>query len=123
MARILIIDDDPAIRGLIETILYFEGHDLVTAADGEQGLHLFDRYQVDLIILDMMMPKVNGWQFLKAYKGRPKADSPVILYTAALLGAHDTQQLGASAYLLKPFDTAHLIEWVDRFTAQPSDRP
>lgn len=122
MARILIIDDDPAIRGLMETILYFEGHDLVTAADGEQGLRLLERYQVDLIILDMLMPKLNGWQFMQAYKGHPKAASPVILYTAALLGAHDTQQLGASAYLLKPFDTAHLIAWVDRFTGQPTER-
>jgi CheY-like chemotaxis protein len=116
MSRILVIDDDSSIRDLIETILYFEGHDPVTAADGEQGLQLLDRHQVDLIILDMMMPKVNGWQFLKAYKRRPRANPPVILYTAAVLGAHDTHQLGVSAYLLKPFDTSHLVEWVNRLT-------
>jgi CheY-like chemotaxis protein len=104
--RILIVDDDPWILRMVSTLLEKKGFTIVTASDGEEGLIRADQCKPDLIISDVMMPKMDGWSMVKALRSRPQlAITPVIFLTA--LGGEDDRikgfRLGADDYLPKPF--------------------
>ena len=104
--RILIVDDDPWILRMVSTLLEKKGFTIVTASDGEEGLIRADQCKPDLIISDVMMPKMDGWSMVKALRSRPElAITPVIFLTA--LGGEDDRikgfRLGADDYLPKPF--------------------
>jgi CheY-like chemotaxis protein len=104
--RILIVDDDPWILRMVSTLLEKRGFSIFTAEDGEQGVLKADQSRPDLIITDVMMPKMDGWQMVRALRSRPElAFIPVIFLTA--LGGEDDRikgfRLGADDYLSKPF--------------------
>jgi len=108
-AKILIIDDDSSLRRVLEYNLQQEGYDVVTAADGESGLKLFAEKSPALVITDLKMPGMGGFQLLSAVKERSPA-TVVIVLTA--FGAIDTaveaMKLGAFDYLTKPFNREEL---------------
>jgi two-component system, NtrC family, response regulator len=109
MSRILIIDDDTSLRRVLEYTLQEEGYEVLTAADGEQGLLLFDEKTPDLVITDLKMPGITGFQVLESIKARsPRI--PVMVLTA--FGAVDTaveaMKLGAYDYVTKPFNRDEL---------------
>jgi PAS domain S-box-containing protein len=105
---ILVIDDDPTVRGLMTRLLSREGFCVVTAADGEEGLRLARQSPPDLITLDIMMPRVDGWDVMATLKSDPVlADIPIFLVTV-----DDNRNLGfamgAAEYLTKPIDRGRL---------------
>lgn len=108
-AKILIVDDDVNICELIEVYLIKEGYKVFKAHDGETALRLYKEKQVDLILLDIMMPVMDGYSVLKEI--RKDTQTPVIMLTAKgetfdkVLGL----ELGADDYLVKPFEPKELI--------------
>jgi CheY-like chemotaxis protein/anti-sigma regulatory factor (Ser/Thr protein kinase) len=106
--KVLIIDDDESVRDLMSRFLAAEGIRAITAGDGEEGLALARKMAPNLIFLDVMMPKMDGWTVLSALKGEKKlAEIPVIMLTI-LNDQEMGYMLGASEYLNKPIDRSRL---------------
>jgi len=105
---VLAIDDDPAVRTLMERVLAREGYAVVLAAGGEEGLRLARERRPDLITLDVMMPGMDGWAVLAALKSDPAvAEIPVVMLSV-VDDRHMGLALGASEYLTKPVDRQRL---------------
>jgi DNA-binding response OmpR family regulator len=108
MKKILVVDDKPQLRTLLKSYFDQEGFEVVAASDGQEALFVARRERPDLIILDLMMPEMSGYDFMRAY-GR-EADTPIILLTARVeendkvLGL----ELGADDYVTKPFSPREL---------------
>jgi two-component system alkaline phosphatase synthesis response regulator PhoP len=107
--RILVVDDEARLTSVIRGYLEEEGFEVVTAADGRQALFAARDHQPDLIILDLMMPEMDGWAFMRQY--RRESDTPVIMLTARV---EDTDkvvglEMGADDYVTKPFSPRELI--------------
>lgn len=109
MSQILLIDDDLGLAELLAQLLELEGFNLTLAHDGEAGLALALEQQFDLILLDVMLPKLNGFEVLKAL--RSKKQTPVLMLTARgdeidrVVGL----EIGADDYLPKPFNDRELV--------------
>ncbi|MBI4240771.1 MAG: response regulator transcription factor [Candidatus Rokubacteria bacterium] len=123
MPRILIIDDEPEmVRGLADN-LRFEGYHTLAAENGEEGLALALREAPDLIVLDVMMPELSGWDVLRALRQKG-LDVPVIMLTARaeevdrVLGL----ELGADDYVTKPFSLRELLARVRAVLRRPGPR-
>ncbi|MGH2544691.1 MAG: response regulator [Ardenticatenaceae bacterium] len=105
---VLMVDDQPNIRTLVEMYLKQEGFRVVTASNGREALFLARQERPDLIILDLMMPEMDGYEFIRAH--RKERDTPVIILTARVeendrvLGL----ELGADDYVVKPFSPREL---------------
>lgn len=117
MAKILIIDDDPDMVLAAQMTLEAAGHEIFTAASGSEGLNQIKEIKPDLIVLDVMMPRLNGYQVCRTIKSNPKiAHIPVVF-----LSAKDQQgdkfwgkDCGADEYLTKPFSAAKLERVVEQ---------
>lgn len=124
LARILVVEDDTAIRrGLVDT-LEFGGYDVVEAADGEAGLKAADGAEIDLALLDILMPKMDGMALLQALRAaRPSL--PVIFLTAR--GEEEDRvrglRLGADDYVVKPFGARELLARVEAVLRRSAERP
>lgn len=120
---ILVVEDDAALRRMIVMFLRAAGYDVREAADGVEGLVLARDEPPDLVLLDLMMPGLNGWDVLRRLKhGASTAHVPVIVLTASV-GAALTDRalkLGAARYLVKPLDTRALIDAVNEALGRPN---
>ena len=107
--RVLVIDDDDDIRGLVAELLQRAGLEVEQAADGRAGLRAFHQSPADLIVLDVSMPELDGWQTLERI--RDLSDVPVIMLTArgAELERVRGLQAGADDYMVKPFGRQELV--------------
>jgi DNA-binding response OmpR family regulator len=107
--RVLVIDDDDDIRGLVVELLQRAGLDVDQAADGRAGLRAFHRSPADLVVLDVSMPELDGWETLERI--RDLSDAPVIMLTArgAELERVRGLQAGADDYMVKPFGRQELV--------------
>jgi len=118
---VLVVDDDPVILRLLQVNFELEGIEVATAADGDEGLKMAQSDRPDLVISDIMMPKVNGLELLAALRSSPDTASlPVILLSAKAQVA-DVQrglELGADDYVTKPFDPLELIDRVYKVLAK-----
>ena len=109
MLKILIADDDKNICELLRLYLLKEGYDVYIAHDGEAAIQTFEKQKPDLLLLDIMMPRVDGWEVCR--KVRTMGNTPVIMLTAKgetfdkVLGLEP----GADDYIVKPFDTKEVI--------------
>jgi DNA-binding response OmpR family regulator len=115
MANILLVDDDPALRALVHAHLVSAGHGVTSATDGSEALQLATAIGPDLIVSDIMMPGVNGFELLKTLRARPDTVMiPVILITAAHERAvyREGMRLGADDYLEKPVRRDDLLDAV-----------
>ena len=109
MDKILVADDDLNICELLRLYLEKEGFEVVMAHDGEEAVARFESEKPSLILLDIMMPKLDGWQVCRQI--RQKSDCPIIMLTAKG-GTFDKvlgQELGADDYVVKPFDTKEIV--------------
>lgn len=112
MAKILVAEDERDIRDLIAFTLQFAGHEVLAASNGEEGLHLALREVPDLILSDVRMPKMTGYEMCKQIKADPKtAHVPVVFLSAKGQDAEVQAGLDAGAieYLLKPFAPDQLL--------------
>ncbi|MFA5561324.1 MAG: response regulator transcription factor [Eubacteriales bacterium] len=106
--KLLVVDDDPNICELLRIYFDNKGYKVITAADGAEGVHFFKIYEPDLVLLDIMMPKKDGWQVCREI--REISPKPVIMITAKgevfdkVLGL----ELGADDFIVKPFDMKEL---------------
>ena len=126
MSRIVIADDDPDIRDLCFTILSTEGFEVLVAENAPECIKLAHKDRPDLILLDWMMPGVDGMEALQLLKSNAAtAEIPVVMVTAyggpmeITLATHH----GAEGYVTKPFEPADLLSLVQRFTAAPPSLP
>ena len=108
MARVLIVDDEPNIREVVGLYLGRDGHDVVSAADGEEALEVFRESEPDLVVLDLMLPKLGGLEVCRRMQAQRSV--PLIMLTAR--GEEEERivglSLGADDYVVKPFSPREL---------------
>jgi DNA-binding response OmpR family regulator len=123
MPRILIVDDEPEIVRGLEDNLRFEGYQTLTAANGADALAVAAREAPDLIVLDLMMPVVSGWDVCRTLRARG-IDVPIIMLTARGEEADRVRglELGADDYLAKPFSLRELLARVRAVLRRPGPR-
>ena len=106
--KVLVVDDEASIRRILETRLKMVGYEVLTAADGEEALDAFSKFNPDLIILDVMMPKLDGYGVVREI--RKTSETPIIVLTA--LGDVSERitglELGGDDYVIKPFSPKEL---------------
>jgi two-component system sensor histidine kinase/response regulator len=113
---ILLVDDDPAILEGVVDLLQLYGYNLLTASDGKLALEVMQDYTPDLVISDIMMPEMDGYEFYEAVRSRPEwVPIPFIFLTARgqQVDIRRGQSLGADAYLVKPFEPEDLLIAID----------
>ena len=127
MSRILIADDDPLLRALLQHRLGADGHNVIALEDGGDVLRSVAALKPDLIVLDAMMPVVDGFEILRRLKAQPAPDpTPVIMLTALKRDADivGALELGAADYLVKPFIPDELSQRIRRvLSASPAQSP
>jgi CheY-like chemotaxis protein len=123
--RILVVDDSAEVRRLLRKILEMEGYSVSEAEDGRQALqHLYDEH-IDLVLLDAMMPEVNGWQVLMAIREDESiGDVPVIICTAREIVPGETPGWEkADGAIHKPFRRSEVLEAIDAALTAQRDAP
>ncbi|HUP64924.1 MAG TPA: sigma-54 dependent transcriptional regulator [Thermoanaerobaculia bacterium] len=117
--KILIIDDEEVLRDVLDTVLRREGFDVVSAASGEEGLSMLDSEDVDLIILDMMLPGMSGSEALRVIRDT-NPEIPVVIITAysSIDGAIEAMKQGAFHYIPKPFKNEEVVLTVNKALEQ-----
>jgi CheY-like chemotaxis protein len=112
--HVLVVDDDPGIRGFIVMTLRAEGYSVAVGANGKQGLERLAEQQPDVILLDLSMPVMNGWEFQQQVR-RMNLHIPIVFMTAGYSARAEAERCGAEGYLSKPFEVEDLIDIVGRF--------
>jgi two-component system, chemotaxis family, chemotaxis protein CheY len=110
---VLIVDDDPGLRSFVKASLELEGYSVREAASAEEGLAALEEGAPDLILLDVMMPQVDGWEMLRRVQERHGVGAiPVLMFSGKVdeRAAAEAQDRGASGFIGKPFDPQQLIE-------------
>jgi DNA-binding response OmpR family regulator len=115
--RVLITEDEPNIAESLTFILNREGYDVSTVFDGEAALQRLRSDPPDIMILDVMLPKLNGFEVLKLVKADPALKALPVMILTAKGQTHDrrmAEEIGASAFITKPFSNRDIIEQVGR---------
>jgi CheY-like chemotaxis protein len=111
-ARILVVEDDPDLAALEADVLQESGHQVEIASNGREALDAVQRAAPDLILLDMKMPVMGGREFAEEYRRREPKAAPIVVVTAADDAQRRAAEVGASAWMGKPFDPELLVEKV-----------
>lgn len=120
---ILIVDDEERMRRVITDYLRLKGYDTMEAADGVEALERFDRRTPDLVLLDVMMPRMDGWEVCRAIHA--KSDVPIIMLTARGQEEDELQgfSLGADEYITKPFSLKILLARIEAVLRRAAGGP
>ena len=120
---LLVVDDEPEINRLVARLFEKRGYRVVSALDGAEALAQVARERPDLIMLDLNLPKIDGWEVCRRLKSDPATRTiPIIILTAAHANVDDAQiglGLGADEYVAKPFVKAVLLHNVERLLGRP----
>lgn len=116
---VLVVDDDPYILEFVEMVLLDEGYQVVTAANGKQALDVVTRGKAGLVLLDMRMPVMDGWEFAAALREN-RIRVPVVVMTAAADAERRRAEIGAQGCLAKPFELDDLVRTVRAFFHAPA---
>lgn len=114
---VLVVEDDPDLAGLLRMILADEGYAVETAANGAEALRNVAARMPAVILLDMRMPVMNGWEFARAFEARYGRAAPIVVVTAAEDARARAEEIGADAWLAKPFDLDDVLRVVARLGA------
>lgn len=115
LGRVLVVDDDEAIRQLVSVNLGLEGFEVETAVDGEDCLERVHDFGPDVITLDVMMPRLDGWATAGRLRQDPETSHIKVMFLTARAQAEDLQrgrEIGVDAYVTKPFDPTELVRVV-----------
>ena len=110
MFRIMVVEDDPNARKLMETVLRQHGYDPIPARDGIEALEQMEKYHIDLIVLDIMMPRMDGYEFTRTLR-ESGIDTPILMVTAKE-GMQDKKMgfiIGTDDYMVKPVDEEEML--------------
>ncbi|MDQ7831546.1 MAG: response regulator [Desulfovibrionaceae bacterium] len=120
--RVLVVEDDPNHRKLARQVLEDNGHDVLSADDGEEALALLSLRDFDVVVLDMRMPGMDGREFIRRVRtsGREFADIPIIVMTGYGISQHRElfQRYAIRDFLDKPYDCDHLLDRVRNYQAR-----
>jgi CheY-like chemotaxis protein len=111
-ARVLVVEDDPDLAALEADVLQERGHAVEIAKNGREALDAVRRAAPDLILLDMKMPVMGGREFAEEYRRREPKAAPIVVVTAADDAQRRAAEIGASAWIGKPFDPEALVDTV-----------
>jgi len=123
LGRVLVVDDDDVIRQLITVNLELEGFEVATAVDGQDCLDKVKDVAPDVITLDIMMPRLDGWEAASRLRAAPETAGIKVVLLSARAQEADLERgsrIGVDAYLTKPFDPDELIEVVRRLAGLPA---
>ena len=119
MAKILIIDDEKVIAELLKLNFEREDYEVFTAADGIEGLEIIRKIIFDLIILDVLMPRMDGFQFYKEMKRLPSTSQiPLLVMTVRGAMRDSFEGLGVEAFINKPFEIDDIVEHVKKILSR-----
>jgi two-component system chemotaxis response regulator CheY len=107
--RILVVDDDDSIRQIVRMCLSDEGYEVCEAPNGQVALERIVQCQPSLILLDLRMPVMDGWEFARRYRAGPGPHAPIVAFVAALNAEQECGELETAAILAKPFDLDELL--------------
>lgn len=116
MARILVVDDEPTVRALLRDVLEGEGYEVLLAEDGFAGLRMAKAYRPDCVVLDVMMPGIDGHGVLQQLRASESGvHLPVVMLTAAADDSHAWRAWseGVDYFLPKPFEPVELLSFLD----------
>src|SRR5947209_13816973 len=123
MPQILVVEDDASIRGLLSEVLRDDGYEVSEASNGVEALEAVGERRPDLIVLDLMMPVMDGWTFVEQCRRRANCEDIPIVVTSA---SHDLprtaerlRSFGVRTCLAKPFDVNGLLALVERYAPSP----
>jgi DNA-binding response OmpR family regulator len=122
LGRVLVVDDDEVIRQLIAVNLTLEGFDVATAVDGQDCLDKVAAIDPDVITLDIMMPRLDGWVTASQLRRNPETSGIKVVLITARAQEDDKKrgrQIGVDAYLTKPFDPSEMIRVVRELAGHP----
>ncbi len=111
---VLVVDDDAVVREMVVLMLEDAGYQVVAAGDGHEALEQVSQEMPALILLDMRMPRMNGWEFARVFRERHNHHAPIIVLTAAEDARQRAADARAEGYLGKPFNLDELILIVER---------
>jgi DNA-binding response OmpR family regulator len=125
MARILVVDDDPAIRQLLTDVLELEGYDVSTAVDGITAVHAIQSATPDFVVLDVMMPGLDGFAVLGVIRSLSGEPVPVLMLTAAAEPESVTRAWtsGVDYYMAKPFSADAILDLIAGALAREANPP
>jgi DNA-binding response OmpR family regulator len=110
--RVLVVDDEPQVVWVLQLALDAEGYEVLTARDGVEALAQISQGHPELMVLDVMMPRMDGWSVMREMSKLPVEERPRVVMVTALASSHDratAAELGADAYVPKPFDMDQLL--------------
>ncbi|MBI5216254.1 MAG: response regulator [Ignavibacteriae bacterium] len=113
--KVLVVDDEEALRTVLSGELVNEGYKVGTAADGDEAIAIIKQEQFDIVLLDIKMPKVDGFEVLKFIKKDYPAIKVIMLTAFAdLKNAIESKKLGAEDFISKPYDLVDLLTTIER---------
>lgn len=116
--KILLVDDEPALVDMVKMRLEANKYEVITAYNGREGLEKADAEKPDLILLDIMMPEMDGYEVLRKLRHKSEMlDIPVIMFTAKTdsQSIFETQDLKATDYIIKPFNPKDLLRLIKKY--------
>ncbi len=122
--HVLVVEDESAIRTMLAELLQHEGYAVIEASDGREGLRRLREQRPDLIILDLMLPGMSGWEFLnQSREQRDRANVPVVILSAIEGRADYPSTLGVAAWFTKPLDVSRFLSSVEQLAGAPPAQP
>lgn len=122
MARVLIVEDEPAIAENLAALLRLRGHVVEVVGDGADAVEAARRRTPELVLLDVMLPRMSGFEACRMLKSDPKAKGAKVIMVTGLgrMGdVEDAFNAGADDYLIKPFDSERLFKKIEKVLARP----
>ena len=112
---VLVVDDDDDLREAITDLLLLRGYHVTKAANGHEALDCIAAGMPDVILLDMKMPVMNGWEFARAFREAHDSEAPIVVVTAADDARRRAEEIRADGWLGKPFESVELYATVERY--------
>ncbi len=117
--KVLVVDDEDALRTVLGSELVSEGYEVGTAADGDDAITEFQKKTYDLVLLDIKMPRMNGFEVLRFIKDKnPKTKVIMLTGFADLKNAIESKKLGAEDFVSKPYDLVDLLTTIERVMSE-----